>query len=1044
MKRTKKNWRLTDHHALLDTRAEANVHGLNVSPRSGEALPAGWTAHLAPDGHIFFADAVSGRTQWARPPEQLQGGAETTLGYDREVAAVPEGSAHGEASAPPIQNQGCAAGRPRGRGTAASSPPSYESLRLDSSSLAYDLTFPALREHNYGGAQGGGVLGASGRFEVTTSPAGTTLRDDMEAFDHLPRTSLGTFTNVDSETVRAEKLSLKRARRNVPLRADASSGRAMPYVSGATKKALPNSPNVDGGIAVSASAQKVSSTGLNKSAQLTGSGVGDLRGAQKSSGSVALSLPVLPAFFELEAARRRAKELAEPKGGAHSLATHKPSPFRGTADRPQPPLEGGSVGPSFYGSEQRLNPRRVPSTAVQFWSKHPRAAPVAVDMGLSLLSFDLPHSDNFGVDDSSVALAPGSAAVAGETRSLLQGTALLPDTSRGDGIGPGGEARAHSAGGTSRASLDAEGLKPSSGNALRLVSLKGAPELWLDENRSQLARPLGPAMLVNGLDGSQLSGPAWLLERARSSVAATSGPDFAEALLTAPAFRHGFLAADQLADVDEVRRLLGRLPRPKGSQDFALGPRLFAFSTDSHEAAWVIQRLWRKRQLRRGEAQTLIRRAYEGAKARWEFAAAKRTSEAATIVLGKAFQRHLATSRDRGAREFSAVAMLQAVMRGKVARARQARAKRDKYMRAALTLTMMLKARARMLRKKRRRQALARQAAVHLQSWCRGILWRKQLRFMNLAQKWFAHRWRSHFMRRYGAAAVTLQRRARSFLLGRRVRVLQCMGRKWLARRSAERRLAVVLDAEEARAQAEAAFVARAVEQEVGALADSHEGLGMFRGVLDGSSGRQARRDLGRMLFLREGEIKDRYLNSLAAQSPPGEQPPPSADEKLRREVRALLRIGFADGREADGVAGKAVREKMREKRKKEEAKVKAEKKKKQDAKKQKTAKKKAEKKKRAAARKAQEAKDRKAGREPAPIEDDEDEDQEEEEEEEDTPLEPNNESFHWFTLFVDEGPPPREPKTDEELDEEEESFAAAKLAAAIKDPKKNPKVASP
>ena len=74
-----------------------------------------------------------------------------------------------------------------------------------------------------------------------------------EAFDHLPRTSLGTFTNVDSETVRAEKLSLKRARRNVPLRADASSGRAMPYVSGAMKKTLPDSPNVDGGSAASAS-----------------------------------------------------------------------------------------------------------------------------------------------------------------------------------------------------------------------------------------------------------------------------------------------------------------------------------------------------------------------------------------------------------------------------------------------------------------------------------------------------------------------------------------------------------------------------------------------------------------------------------------------------------------------------------------------------------------------------------------------------------------------------------------------------------------------
>jgi len=63
------------------------------------------------------------------------------------------------------------------------------------------------------------------------------------------------------------------------------------------------------------------------------------------------------------------------------------------------------------------------------------------------------------------------------------------------------------------------------------------------------------------------------------------------------------------------------------------GARLFAWSADAHEAAWVVQRVWRKRQLRRGEAQTLIRRGFAGAAERAAYRDARADALRAATVL---------------------------------------------------------------------------------------------------------------------------------------------------------------------------------------------------------------------------------------------------------------------------------------------------------------------------------------------------------------------------------------------------------------------------
>ena len=98
--------------------------------------------------------------------------------------------------------------------------------------------------------------------------------------------------------------------------------------------------------------------------------------------------------------------------GKSTVFEEKPlqkNPFKGTSARPRPQLDGGPVDAAFYGIEQKANPQRVPSTNVSFWSSHAESAPVPVDFGLGILSFELPENDEFALDDGAVAVARGLA-----------------------------------------------------------------------------------------------------------------------------------------------------------------------------------------------------------------------------------------------------------------------------------------------------------------------------------------------------------------------------------------------------------------------------------------------------------------------------------------------------------------------------------------------------------------------------------------------------------------------------------------------------------
>jgi hypothetical protein len=122
--------------------------------------------------------------------------------------------------------------------------------------------------------------------------------------------------------------------------------------------------------------------------------------------------------------------------------------------------------------------------------------------------------------------------------------------------------------------------------------------------------------------------------------------------------------------------------------------------------------------------------------------------------------------------------------------------------------------------------------ATQLQAWARAVRGRKQLKLLQLAQRWFARLWRRFFDRKYLRPLVAVQRRARQFVYGRVARRLQAaVARPWLARRRSAQRLADVHAEEAARRAEEDAYVGRAVLVAVGAVCDAHAGKGAFQGV---------------------------------------------------------------------------------------------------------------------------------------------------------------------------------------------------------------------
>jgi hypothetical protein len=155
---------------------------------------------------------------------------------------------------------------------------------------------------------------------------------------------------------------------------------------------------------------------------------------------------------------------------------------------------------------------------------------------------------------------------------------------------------------------------------------------------------------------------------------------------------------------------------------------------------------------------------------------------------------------------------------------------------------------------------------------------------------------------------------------------------------------------------------------------------------------------------------------------------------KLRREVRALLTLGCADGREADGPNGKAVKDKLQAAKKSADAARTEGLRKAKEKAKADRAKKNADRKARAALFKAAVAKAKKANKPPPPPPEAEDSDSDEDPAAKaPAELQPNDELFNWVSPYSWEGPPPRPPPTAADVDDANDQLLALRWQTQVR-----------
>jgi len=441
-------------------------------------------------------------------------------------------------------------------------------------------------------------------------------------------------------------------------------------------------------------------------------------------------------------------------------------------ETPLNPRSGGIVEPGFYGVKRNENPVRIPNSHYSFWQQHSKMAPKTVEMGLGIMSFELPDVDLEATPDKN----SGELKIERDRKYFGNVDNYI---------------RAQNGG-----FLDEEEASDADARSRNPRTPVARQETGITMSTAKTNSPFAMSKVPSPERKAELFGEAaeTLNDVLNSNIGKGLYHDTTSSVLAAPIGAHTIVPQIQpfgfspdkprlrILSITDALKYQGELsPRTK-LHHF----QMFPYSTEAHEAAFIIQRFWGRHINKRNWAVTLVQCYFRKMRAMRDFQQYITMLRRARKTIGMGARKwlkrvHLTRDSEIGtAMVFEDLAKQLAEQWFEEERIEQF------WKNAMLSLLYRYRWKRRMKKRRKRRKELEEVCAVRMQRGARYFMVTRMMKRWNDSHIVIKRSFRAYFFRAYKKQLRRIMNCWRSYWLRHHVKLIQRIHRGRLARKCAK------------------------------------------------------------------------------------------------------------------------------------------------------------------------------------------------------------------------------------------------------------------
>ncbi|GMI42981.1 hypothetical protein TrCOL_g3855 [Triparma columacea] len=476
-----------------------------------------------------------------------------------------------------------------------------------------------------------------------------------------------------------------------------------------------------------------------------------------------MSWPVIPNPYEMEKFQKENENLkkrilvARGRLSPRVLEEKEEEAPYALGETPLQPRTGGIIEPQFYGINRNESPVRIPNSHYSFWQQHSKVAPKMVEMGLGVMSFEIPDVDlEMSPDKNSTTVRAEMtenyfANVENYVKAQNEG---FLDDEKVEGEGEGEDVDAKKKNDTSAQSgLDASQI---------ISSPPARRDTMTSMNTALTGQPNSPfamSKVPRPERKASLFGEAFetLDVALDSNIGKGLYHDTTASVLAAPLSAHHAVPQIQPFGFEPTKprlRVLAMTDALKYQGE--LTPRtklhhfqMFPYGGEAHEAAFVIQRFWGRYIRMRAWAVTLVQCHFRRLRARRDFLEYIRKLQFARRVIGEGARKWLARVHLTRDSEIGTQMVIEELAKQLTEEWYEEEKVEQFWKNAMLSLVYRYRWKRRMKKRRKRRSELEEVCATRMQRGARYFLVTRMLRRWNDAHIVIKRSFRAYFLRAY-------------------------------------------------------------------------------------------------------------------------------------------------------------------------------------------------------------------------------------------------------------------------------------------------------